>query len=92
MTIKIARIGVTVNSPTLVRALSPVSVILSGCFAVKAWILVKSEWPLALAEETETKYSVPGLNPVTVNLADWELVVLATTKLVAASVTSMVKI
>jgi len=65
---------------------------LPGCLIVKALILVTSLLPLALAEEIETRYPVPGLSPVTVNRDACELVVFATTKLVASSITSIVKI
>ncbi len=81
-----------VNYYFILKNLNKKKIFLPGCLIVKALILVTSLLPLALAEEIETRYPVPGLSPVTVNRDACELVVFATTKLVASSITSIVKI
>ena len=71
--------GVNFNSPTVVKADSPGEDLrwLTGALAVKAWMRMESERPLALLLEMETQYPVPGRRPVTVKAGALVLVVLA---------------
>ena len=50
---------------------------MTGALAVKAWMRMESERPLALLLEMETQYPVPGRRPVTVKAGALVLVVLA---------------
>ena len=50
---------------------------MTGALAVKAWMRMGSERPLALLLEMETQYPVPGRRPVTVKAGALVLVVLA---------------